>query len=61
MLTVEGCFEMALNSEWRDQAFDGRLFQKNISYDNLVFFLKCSKFDGDSINGIKNRENIFCF
>ena len=24
MLTVEGCFETALNSEWRDQALDGR-------------------------------------
>ena len=23
-LTVEGCFETALNSEWRDQALDGR-------------------------------------
>ena len=24
MSTVEGCFETALNSEWRDQALDGR-------------------------------------
>ena len=24
MLTVEGCFETALNSEWRDEALDGR-------------------------------------
>ena len=24
MLTVEGCFETVLNSEWRDQALDGR-------------------------------------
>ena len=24
MLTLEGCFETSLNSEWRDQALDGR-------------------------------------
>ena len=24
MLTVEGCFETSLNSEWRDQALEGR-------------------------------------
>ena len=24
MLTVEACFEASLNSEWRDQALDGR-------------------------------------
>ena len=38
MLTVEGCFERALNSEWRDQALDGRYYQKDISYDDLLFF-----------------------
>ena len=38
MLTFEGCFETALNSEWRDQALDGRLFRTYISYDDLLFF-----------------------
>ena len=38
MLTVEGCFEAALNSECRDQPLDGREFWKYISYDNFLFF-----------------------
>ena len=38
MLTVEGFFDMALNSEWRDQALDGCQFPKDITYDDLVFF-----------------------
>ena len=38
MLTVEGCFETALNNEWRDQALHGRSFRKDISYDDLLFF-----------------------
>ena len=37
MLTVEGCFETALNSEWRDQALDGRYFWKYIRYEDLLF------------------------
>ena len=37
MLTVEGYFETALNSEWRDQALDGRHFWKYISYEDLLF------------------------
>ena len=40
MLTVEGCFETALNSEWLDQALGGRCFRKYISYDDLLFFEK---------------------
>ena len=36
MLTAEGCFETALNSEWRDQVLDGRLYRKYISYGDLV-------------------------
>ena len=27
----------------------------------IFYFCKCSKFDGDSINGIINPENVFCF
>ena len=38
MLTVEGCFETALNSEWRDEALDRRSFRKYISHDDLIFF-----------------------
>ena len=38
MLTVEGCFETPLNSEWRDQALDCREYRKYISYDDLLFF-----------------------
>ena len=37
MLTAEGYFETALNSEWRDQALDGRYFWKYISYEDLLF------------------------
>ena len=37
MLTIEGCFEKALNSEWPDQALDGRYFRKYISYEDLLF------------------------
>ena len=35
MLIVEGCFETALSSEWREQVLDGRYFQKYNSYDNF--------------------------
>ena len=38
MLTVEECFETPLNSEWREQALDGREFWKYISYDDLLYF-----------------------
>ena len=38
MLTVEGCFETAVNSEWRDEALDGRQFGKYISYEDPLFF-----------------------
>ena len=38
MLTVERCFETSLNSEWRDEALEGRLFRKDISYDDVVCF-----------------------
>ena len=38
MLTVEGYFEKALNSEWRDEALDARYFRKYLSYDDLLFF-----------------------
>ena len=44
MLTVEGCFEMALNSEWRDQAWDGPYFRKYITYDDLLLFLNVYNF-----------------
>ena len=37
MLTVEGCFETALKSEWRDQALHGCKFREYISYDDLLF------------------------
>ena len=38
MLTVEGCFDRALNSERRDQALHGRYFGKYLSYQDLLFF-----------------------
>ena len=38
MLTVEGCFETALNREWRDQVLHGFKFWKYISYDDLLLF-----------------------
>ena len=38
MLTVEGCFETALNNEWRDQVLHGRSFRKYITYQDLLFF-----------------------
>ena len=37
MLTVKGCFETALNSEWRDQVLDDRYFRKYMSCDDPVF------------------------
>ena len=43
MLNVEGCFETPLNSEWRDQALDGRYFWKYISDEDLFFLLKMFK------------------
>ena len=43
MLTDEGCFEMALISEWRDQALDGHSFRKYITYDDLLFFENVQK------------------
>ena len=44
MLTVEGRFETALNSEQRDQASDGRYFRKQISYDDVVVFFYYQNF-----------------
>ena len=38
MLIVEGCFETALNSEWRDEGLDGPYFRKYISCDDPLFF-----------------------
>ena len=38
MLTVERCFDTAVNSEWREQALDGRQFGIHISYDDPLFF-----------------------
>ena len=37
MLTVEECFETALNCQWGDPALDGRYFGKYISYEDLPF------------------------
>ena len=60
-MTVEGYFERALNSEWCDQALDDHYVREHISYDDLVFFFKCSKFDGDARNGIRIWEIVFIF
>ena len=37
MLTAEGYFEMAVNSEWREQALDGRWYRKYSSYEDFLF------------------------
>ena len=54
MLTVEECSDTVLFSEWCNQVSASRYFRKYIGYDNLLFFWKCLKFDGESINGIKH-------
>ena len=36
-------------------------FGNTLAMTIFFFFWKRSKFDGDSINGTKNRENVFCF
>ena len=61
MFTAKGCFEMTLFKEWSNQVFDSQESRKYISYLDHLFFLKCLNFDGDSINGTKNRENVFHF
>ena len=61
MFTVEGSFETALNSEWRDQALHGRKFGKHISYDYLLLFENVQNLYGDSINGIKTEKMFFVF
>ena len=38
MLTVEGCYDTALFSEWFNQVFDSLQFQKYMSYNDLQFF-----------------------
>ena len=38
MLTVQGCFDTALKSEWRDKALDGRYFPKYMSSEDVLFF-----------------------
>ena len=57
MFTVERCSDTALFSEWSNQVTN---FGKALAM-TIFFFLNCLKFDGNSINGTKNSENVFCF
>ena len=61
IMTPKACSEMALFRELSNQHFHSLQFQKYISYDDHLFFLRCLKFEVDSRNGIKNREKVFCF
>ena len=38
MLTVEGCSETTLFSEWSNQLFEGPSFRKYIAYEDLLLF-----------------------
>ena len=38
MLTVEGCSDTALFTEWSNQLLESHQFRKYISYDDLLVF-----------------------
>ena len=61
MMTVKECSKTTLHREWSNQKFLTVLNLGNTLAMTIIFSLKCLKFNADSRNGTRNRQNVFRF